>query len=326
MTANADTPNNRDELFGWRDTKSPDYAPKTFGLPVREESIVQLGPGEFAADVQMATVDDIGLLLVGIGVESVGVSVFNPDCTGFALPVSWTGDYFVNGDPANPSNLYMPGDLDSFHQRSQSRVTLGVTVPRQPLIKTIAALRGVSIEDVTLNDRELRLGDAAGAQVRARLAAIIGEACGDRVKRSPREIHNDVFALLTDAYLCARPESRSQAEWIRRPERIVRLAEERFMESRGEPVSLADLCAAAGVSKSTLYPAFQSVCGQPPLAYFQKRRLTRARSILFNAEPARGQVKQAALHLGFTELGRFSVEYRRLFGESPSATLNRSAA
>ena len=98
----------------------------------------------------------------------------------------------------------------------------------------------------------------------------------------------------------------------KRPQRIVRLAEEG--------------CTAAGVSKNTLYPAFHSVCGESPLAYFHKRQLTQVRSVLINSEPARGRVKRAALGVGFTELGRFAVEYRRLFGESPSATLNRSAA
>jgi AraC-like DNA-binding protein len=48
------------------------------------------------------------------------------------------------------------------------------------------------------------------------------------------------------------------------------------MAAEGTPISLADLCAAAGVSKSALYPAFHSVCGEPPLAYFQKRRLARS--------------------------------------------------
>jgi AraC-like DNA-binding protein len=32
-------------------------------------------------------------------------------------------------------------------------------------------------------------------------------------------------------------------------------------------------------------------------------------------------VKEAALDNGFWDLGRFSVEYRKLFGESPSVTL-----
>ena len=96
------------------------------------------------------------------------------------------------------------------------------------------------------------------------------------------------------------------------------------MAAEGMRVSLADLCAAASVSKSTLYLAFQRVCGQPPLEYFYRRRLTRARLSLLESSPQRGAVKRAALDTGFTELGRFAVEYRRLFGESPSATLSSS--
>jgi AraC-like DNA-binding protein len=42
---------------------------------------------------------------------------------------------------------------------------------------------------------------------------------------------------------------------------------------------------------------------------------------------ARGRsatVTEIATDLGFVELGRFSVENRRMFGESPSETLGRS--
>lgn len=66
------------------------------------------------------------------------------------------------------------------------------------------------------------------------------------------------------------------------------------------------------------------MCGESPLAYFHKRWLMRARSALLNLAPERGAVKRAALGAGLTELGRFSVEYQRLFGESPSVTLNKS--
>lgn len=37
----------------------------------------------------------------------------------------------------------------------------------------------------------------------------------------------------------------------------------------------------------------------------------------------RGAVKRVALGVGLTEFGRFSVEYRQLFGESPTTTLRR---
>ena len=103
-------------------------------------------------------------------------------------------------------------------------------------------------------------------------------------------------------------------------------AEERFFASQGAAVSLADLCAATGVSQSTLYRAFDAVCGEPPLAYFHKRRLTVAGRVLVKSSARHGGVKRAAMAAGLTEFGRFSVEYRRLFGESPSATLNRTSA
>jgi AraC-like DNA-binding protein len=41
------------------------------------------------------------------------------------------------------------------------------------------------------------------------------------------------------------------------------------------------------------------------------------------ADCERVTVTQIATGFGFTELGRFSVEYRKVFGESPSDTLHQ---
>lgn len=320
------SPGNENGIVAWREDGSPEYSPKKVNLPVEESSFVQLGRGRHSVDIQIATVGDIGLTRLGIGVEAIGINVLAPDYIAFVLPVTWSGDYLINGELANKTDIYMPGSLDSLHLKSKSRVTIGVTMPREPFVETIAALRGIDIEDLALNDFRLRLGDMAGARVRARLTAILNETCSEDVMLSQREIRHEVIALLADAYLHALPNSLSHAEHISYPERIVRLAEEGFMAADGKHVSLADLCAAAGVCKSTLYRTFHSVCGVPPLVYFKKRRLMKARSRLIHAEKERGRVKQAALSAGFTELGRFSLEYRKLFGEPPSATLSRSVA
>lgn len=313
----------KNRIIARHDDCAPDYDPKKVELPLKESYFVQVGRGEHVVDMRIATVGNIGLLRLGIGVEAVGINVLNPDYIGFALPVSWSGDLLINGQLANKTDIYMPGDIDSMHLQSKSRIMLGATMPRKPFIETVAALRGVDTGDIMLNERELHLSEAAGVEVRARLTAIINEACSEHVKRSLREINNEVIGLLTDAYLHALPEPHSRAERISRPERIVRLAEERFMASDGKKISLADLCAAAGVRKSALYRAFHNVCGLPPLAYFQKRRLMQARSLLVNAVSERGRVKHVALTTGFTELGRFSGEYRKLFGELPSVTISR---
>lgn len=312
-------------IISLREEKCLDYTPQKVELPVKESFFVQVGKGEHIVDTQMATIGKIGLVRLGIDVEAIGVNVFNPDYVSFSLPVSWSGDYFINGDLANKSSIYMPGDLDSFHLRSKNRVTIGVTMPRAPFIETVAALRGVYFEDICLHDRELRLSEIAGFQVRAKLTAIIKEACSKDIRRSQDEINEDVFGALTDAYLHALPQSNTNAERVNNPKRVVRLAEERFMAAGADPVALADLCAAAGVGKTALYLAFNQVCGLPPIEYFQKRRFMQARSFLIKATNQRGLVKKSALNIGFTELGRFSVQYRQLFGESPSVTLCRNA-
>jgi transcriptional regulator GlxA family with amidase domain len=46
-----------------------------------------------------------------------------------------------------------------------------------------------------------------------------------------------------------------------------------------------------------------------------------ARCALQKADPAVSRVTDIATEHGFWELGRFSVNYRQLFGESPKTTL-----
>ena len=56
---------------------------------------------------------------------------------------------------------------------------------------------------------------------------------------------------------------------------------------------------------------------------FKERRLEAANLALLSAEPGETNVTQVALDLGFDQLGRFSADYKKAFGEFPSATLAR---
>jgi AraC family ethanolamine operon transcriptional activator len=87
--------------------------------------------------------------------------------------------------------------------------------------------------------------------------------------------------------------------------------------------SIADICAAAGVTRRTLHLGFLEVFGIPPIAYLRALRLNGARADLRNPDARDFTITQVATNWGFLHLGRFSVSYRGHFGESPSATVRR---
>ncbi|ATB40733.1 hypothetical protein CYFUS_006189 [Cystobacter fuscus] len=103
----------------------------------------------------------------------------------------------------------------------------------------------------------------------------------------------------------------------------VRRAEEFIEAHAGEPISLADIVAAVGVPERSLRAAFIAARGMPPGAFLRRRRFEIARQRLLAGAPGT-TVAGVVASLGFVSGGRFSVEYKKLFDESPSDTLAAS--
>jgi transcriptional regulator GlxA family with amidase domain len=105
--------------------------------------------------------------------------------------------------------------------------------------------------------------------------------------------------------------------------RVIVRFEELLAANAGRPLYLAEICAAIGVSERTLRVCCREHLGMGPVRYLWLRRMHFARRALFLADPQTSTVTEIATEFGFWELGRFSVEYRVLFGESPLASLRR---
>lgn len=86
-------------------------------------------------------------------------------------------------------------------------------------------------------------------------------------------------------------------------------------------IRLEDLITVANVPGRTLNEHFRRFLNQSPMAYVKHQRLKLARGLLMKQEI--GTVTEIATHCGFYHLGRFSIDYARAFGESPSATRGR---
>jgi len=89
------------------------------------------------------------------------------------------------------------------------------------------------------------------------------------------------------------------------------------------PLSLGDICQAAGVNARTLQNSFRRQQGCTPMQFLRTIRMQEVRAALLN--PAEDtSVSREAARWGFLHFGRFSSEYRAQYGELPSETLRRA--
>jgi AraC-like DNA-binding protein len=106
---------------------------------------------------------------------------------------------------------------------------------------------------------------------------------------------------------------------------LVEQAEKLALADLDQPLHISALCRALTVSERTLRKAFHKTYGLPPCRHLRMLRLSEARRALLSADCGMTTVTEVAMCFGFAELGRFSVEYRKVFGESPSQTLYRAS-
>src|SRR5260370_25365416 len=92
----------------------------------------------------------------------------------------------------------------------------------------------------------------------------------------------------------------------------------------GRDWAVVDLAGAAGVSSRTLQRKSKMFLGKTPHAALRDIRFDCARRELLQSLPDE-KVMDLALRCGFAHCGRFSIEYRRRYGETPSQTLKRQA-
>jgi transcriptional regulator GlxA family with amidase domain len=88
----------------------------------------------------------------------------------------------------------------------------------------------------------------------------------------------------------------------------------------GEPLRVAKIYQNVSVGPGMIRLAFRLVYGCSPRRFLREQRLQAVREELRTAGPG-VTVTQIATRHGFVELGRFSGQYRKAFGENPSATL-----
>jgi AraC-like DNA-binding protein len=94
----------------------------------------------------------------------------------------------------------------------------------------------------------------------------------------------------------------------------IALARQWIDEAPGAPVSLADLAAAAGVSRFQLLRGFAKEVGVTPYAYLMQRRVRAARGLIASGR----SLGEAALEAGFSDQSHMTRAFVRQLGVTPA--------
>ncbi|MFE0103421.1 helix-turn-helix transcriptional regulator [Streptomyces sp. NPDC059009] len=90
------------------------------------------------------------------------------------------------------------------------------------------------------------------------------------------------------------------------------LADSRY----AEPLTVADLAAAAALSPAHFSRRFKAAFGEPPHQYLLTRRLERAAALLRATD---WSVAAVGVAVGLRSIGSFTTSFRRMYGATPQA-------
>ncbi len=215
---------------------------------------------------------------------------------------------------------------DYYLMRTDDRsARIHICINRDALLRQLTALLGEPADQPVEFDPALALTSGYGRSLAGHLLMAVAD-----FEQPDATLHNSIMMTMFEQFimtglLLAHPHTCS--ERLRRYEKPISPRDVKraidYMESNLDaPITLFDIVEVSGIPGRTLFKHFQDWRGVSPMRYLRNARFQRAREALRRARPE-ASVTEIAMSCGFAHMGRFSVEYRKRFGESPSETLGR---
>ncbi|VVN83273.1 hypothetical protein PS723_01262 [Pseudomonas fluorescens] len=251
----------------------------------------------------------------------------------YSLTLPLTGEQYLSKNGCQVTSDPDHGIIVSPHENQE--LSIAGDCRKIQVVITRAAMR-TSLEDMLQRTLETPLrfeplmdavnGSSASWWRMARY--FIGELERSRELYDQTFFTRDIENSLIKGLILAQPNNYSaelrDVLGVKLPHYLIR-AKQYIHENAREALHLEDIEVVSGVSRFKLFEGFRKYFGLSPMAYLKKYRLGAVRQEILEDNSARN-ISVIAMGWGFIHLGRFSSEYRKLFNETPSMTLQRNEA
>ena len=234
------------------------------------------------------------------------------------------GGFSIVCDPHH-AVIFPPG-IPCLHAHRDAAAELNLRLSHTAVVRQLSALLGESVDALPQFVPIIDLSEGYGRSIASYLLlAVTDFRRADSAQWNPIMI-SGFEDFIISKLLLSHPHSYTTA--LRRADqpvapRDVKRAIDYMQAKLGSPISIADIAEASGIAGRTLFKHFQDFHGISPMQYLRSARFAKVREALRRAEPEES-VTEIAMSWGFSHMGRFSVQYRKRFGERPSETLRRS--
>jgi AraC family ethanolamine operon transcriptional activator len=279
----------------------------------------QLSPGKFASRLESINID--GLLLYRVRWnQRVHVTGANPE--GYILIGFSAGATVWRGETMDSTHLALndaSNELDFTTGKLADHYSLLVPIDQ------LARHFGEATSEMMRNTRKLLACEPTSAVAFAHCLHQVlrtylphHELLDD--KRKSAALQHELLDASAEIY-SGKHDRPANICWSTRRKALTKAMA--YARDLQEPLRLPALAKATGMSLRSLEHAFKETLGITPVKFLRWTRLNHARRALLAAEPGATTVSNIATDWGFSDLSHMAVEYRHLFGESPSITLAR---
>jgi len=267
-------------------------------------------------------------LFAGWFKTSTTITSTEGDALIFSLARRGAGQYTIGRESflVSPERgVFQPPDMGARYTTGDDYDTLTLVFNQQAMEAHLQALSGIHMGKPLRFEPRFDGSTGGGADVLRLLTFVVGEFDRPSAMTSSRFVLAHLRDALMTAVIVGQPHSHSH-HLQPSPQGVssacVRNAEAYIDAHIHEPFTIADMSRALGLSVRSIQHAFQFHRDYSPTQFIKSRRLELARRRILSAQPG-ATITDIACECGFHHFGRFSSEYRKTFGETPSTTLRR---
>ena len=305
---------------------SDDFDEQATFLQNWHQDYAQITSGDFKGFIAEVHFESVSLFWEYTNQRLYQQGCLEPDMIAIGVPLSPHENGLFCGASSEQNAIYFYGGREGFEFISPPNLTIGLVVfKRSALLHLLTAQVQAFLDMQTRHAHLLRVSSVAYLN----LVHFFNDNLS-ALQANPALAYNNTFSKLTSTKAlslvseCLQDEKTSGKKtgrdilchdsWALFT--AARLLNAQYQDN---PLSVADLCNALAVSRRSLQYHFEKTLGTSPLVFLRAERLNAVRHMLKDAS----SVTEAATHWGFWHFGHFSQEYKKMFGELPSATFKR---